>query len=199
MIPPSKTNDNKHPRRVVIAGGGTAGWMAAAAIARTLGRTVELTLVESDAIGTVGVGESTIPPLATYNRLLGIGEAEFMRETQATFKLGIMFDDWRVCDESYFHSFGLTGKDHWSAGFQHFWLHGRHKGHTQPYDDYCLELLAAAEGRFPRGPKGRRQARNLYWRRRNASRMSRQLVRDLVQLLLLAAESGARHRRMRDP
>ena len=149
------SNDNKHPRRVVIAGGGTAGWMAAAAIARTLGRTVELTLVESDAIGTVGVGESTIPPLSTYNRLLGINEAEFMRETQATFKLGIMFDNWRVRGESYFHSFGLTGKDHWSAGFQHFWLHGRTRGHEQPYDDYCLELIAAREGKFAHLPDDR--------------------------------------------
>jgi tryptophan halogenase len=135
-------------QRIVIAGGGTAGWMAAAAIARTMGRTVDLTLVESDAIGTVGVGESTIPPLVTYNRLLGINEADFMRATQATFKLGIMFDGWKTAGESYFHSFGLTGKDHWSAGFQHFWLYGQEKGHTQPYDDYCLELLAAAEGRF---------------------------------------------------
>jgi tryptophan halogenase len=139
-------------RRIVVAGGGTAGWMAAAAIARTMGRTVDLTLVESDAIGTVGVGESTIPPLVTYNRLLGINEAEFMRATQATFKLGIMFDGWKTAGESYFHSFGLTGKDHWSAGFQHFWLHGRDKGHLQPYDDYCLELLAAAEGRFAHLP-----------------------------------------------
>ncbi len=139
-------------RRIVIAGGGTAGWMAAAAIARTMGRTVDLTLVESDAIGTVGVGESTIPPLVTYNRLLGINEADFMRATQATFKLGIMFDGWKTAGESYFHSFGLTGKDHWSAGFQHFWLYGREKGHTQPYDDYCLELLAAAEGRFAHLP-----------------------------------------------
>jgi len=143
------------PRRIVIAGGGTAGWMAAAAIARTMGRTVDLTLVESDAIGTVGVGESTIPPLATFNRLLGINEADFMRATQATFKLGIMFDGWKTAGESYFHSFGLTGKDHWSAGFQHFWLYGRHKGHDQPYDDYCLELLAAAEGRFAHLPDER--------------------------------------------
>ncbi|WP_375404809.1 tryptophan halogenase family protein [uncultured Sphingomonas sp.] len=152
MSPQPQTNDNKHPRRIVVAGGGTAGWMAAAAIARTMGRAVELTLVESDAIGTVGVGESTIPPLATYNRLLGIGEAEFMRETQATFKLGIMFDDWRVRGESYFHSFGLTGKDHWSAGFQHFWLHGRSKGHDQSYDEYCLELIAARQGKFAHLP-----------------------------------------------
>ena len=131
-------------KRIVIAGGGTAGWMAAAAIARTLGRAVDLTLVESDAIGTIGVGESTIPPLVTYNRLLGINEAEFMRATQATFKLGIQFDNWREAGKSYFHSFGLTGKDHWSAGFQHFWLAARERGLASSYGDYCLELKAAA-------------------------------------------------------
>ena len=111
-------------RRIVIAGGGTAGWMTAAAIARTLGHAVELTLIESDAIGTIGVGESTIPPLVAYNRLLGINEAEFMRATQATFKLGIGFENWKEIGHRYFHSFGITGKDHWSAGFQHFWLNG---------------------------------------------------------------------------
>lgn len=142
-------------RRVVIAGGGTAGWMAAAAIARTMGRAVDLTLIESDAIGTIGVGESTIPPLVNYNRLLGINEAEFMRETQATFKLGILFDHWKEPGHSYFHSFGLTGKDHWSAGFQHFWLRGLEKGHSQPYDDYCLELKAALDGRFAHLPDDR--------------------------------------------
>ena len=135
-------SSEKRLRRIVIAGGGTAGWMAAAAICRTLGKTVDVTLVESDAIGTIGVGESTIPPLVTYNRLLKINEAEFMRATNATFKLGIMFDDWKDVGESYFHSFGLTGKDHWSAGFQHFWLHGLTKGHKQSYDDYCLELIS---------------------------------------------------------
>ncbi len=129
--------------------------MAAAAIARTFGRTVECTLVESEAIGTVGVGESTIPPLVNYNRLLGIPEAEFMRATQATFKLGILFDGWRNGADRYFHSFGLTGKDHWSAGFQHFWLHGLTRGHHQPYDDYCLELVAALEGRFAHLPDDR--------------------------------------------
>ena len=139
-------------RRVVIAGGGTAGWMTAAAIARTMGRTVDLTLIESDAIGTVGVGESTIPPLLSFNRLLGIDEAQFMRATQATFKLGILFDGWRNGRDRYFHSFGLTGKDHWSAGFQHFWLYGREKGHDQPYDDYCLELKAALDGKFAHLP-----------------------------------------------
>ncbi len=142
-------------RRVVIAGGGTAGWMAAAALARTLGEAIELTLVESDAIGTIGVGESTIPPLATYNRLLGIGEADFMRATQATFKLGIEFENWKVQGEKYFHSFGLTGLDHWSAGFQHFWMHGQTKGHKSSFDDYCLELKAAFASRFAHLPDNR--------------------------------------------
>jgi tryptophan 7-halogenase len=142
-------------RRIVIAGGGTAGWMAAAAIARTLGSAVDLTLVESEAIGTIGVGESTIPPLVNFNRLLGINEADFMRATQATFKLGILFDGWKDGTDRYFHSFGLTGKDHWSAGFQHFWLYGQSKGHAQPYDDYCLELMAALEGKFAHLPEDR--------------------------------------------
>ncbi|MDB5679320.1 tryptophan halogenase family protein [Sphingomonas bacterium] len=140
------------PRRIVVAGGGTAGWMAAAAIARTMGRTVEVTLIESDAIGTIGVGESTIPPLVTYNRLLGINEADFMRATSATFKLGILFDNWKEPGHRYFHSFGATGKDHWSAGFQHFWLYGQTRGHEQSYDDYCLELIAALDGKFAHLP-----------------------------------------------
>lgn len=143
------------PRRIVIAGGGTAGWMTAAALARTLGPVAEVTLVESEQIGTIGVGESTIPPLVTYNRLLGINEAEFMRATQATFKLGINFENWRVPGENYFHSFGGTGKDHWSAGFQHFWLNGRERGHTAPYGEYCLELKAAEAGKFAHLPDDR--------------------------------------------
>ena len=143
------------PRRIVIAGGGTAGWMTAAALARTLGPVAEVTLVESEQIGTIGVGESTIPPLVTYNRLLCINEAEFMRATQATFKLGINFENWRVPGENYFHSFGGTGKDHWSAGFQHFWLNGLERGHTDPYGEYCLELKAAEAGKFAHLPDDR--------------------------------------------
>ncbi|MEI9903885.1 MAG: tryptophan halogenase family protein [Asticcacaulis sp.] len=141
--------------RVVIAGGGTAGWMMAAAIARTLGKTVDLTLVESEAIGTIGVGESTIPPLVVFNRILGIPEPEFMRETQATFKLGILFDNWKTPESRYFHSFGTSGRDHWSAGFQHFWLEGLARGHKQSYDDYCLELVAGMEGKFAHLPEDR--------------------------------------------
>lgn len=142
-------------QRVVIAGGGTAGWMTAAALAHTLGDVIDLTLVESEAIGTIGVGESTIPPIILFNRLLGINEAEFMRATQATFKLGIKFENWKDIGESYFHSFGTTGKDHWAAGFQHFWLHGLTRGHHHSYDEYCLELKAALAGKFAHLPDDR--------------------------------------------
>jgi len=101
------------------------------------------------------VGESTIPPLLLFNRLLGIGEADFMRATKATFKLGIKFENWKDVGDSYFHSFGSVGKDHWSAGFQHFWLHGLQNGHTHSLDDYCLELKAALEGKFAHLPDER--------------------------------------------
>ena len=142
--------------RIVIVGGGTAGWMTAAALSRLAEkRTVAITLIESEAIGTVGVGEATIPPIVEFNQLLGIDEREMMAATQATFKLGINFEHWRVPGESYFHSFGGTGKDHWSAGFQHFWMHGRAQGHDAPYGDYCLELQAAQASRFSHLPDDR--------------------------------------------
>ena len=147
--------NDRRKQRIVVAGGGTAGWMTAAALARTLGDAIELMLVESDAIGTIGVGESTIPPMALFNRLLGISEADFMRATKATFKLGIKFENWKDIGHSYFHSFGTTGTDHWSAGFQHFWLHGQTRGHHHSYDDYCLELKAALDGKFAHLPEER--------------------------------------------
>jgi tryptophan halogenase len=144
---------NSGIKKVVIAGGGTAGWMAAATVSKILGKVVEVTLIESDEIGTVGVGEATIPPLITFHRLLDIKEQEFMAATQATFKLGIGFENWRDLGEDYIHSFGLTGNDHWTAGFQHFWLRDRERGSTVPFGDYCLELRAAEESRFAHLPK----------------------------------------------
>ncbi|WJI15600.1 tryptophan 7-halogenase [Pseudoxanthomonas winnipegensis] len=135
-------------KRVVIAGGGTAGWMAAAALSRTLGKVLDITLVESEEIGTVGVGEATIPTLVTFHRLLDIDEQAFMAATGATIKLGIQFEGWREPGQDYIHSFGTTGKDHWTAGFQHFWMKGRQRGLARDYGDYCLELRAAQEQRF---------------------------------------------------
>lgn len=140
-------------RRVVIAGGGTAGWMAAAGLSRTLGKALQVTLVESEEIGTIGVGEATIPPLMTYHRLLEINEQEFMAATQATIKLGIEFENWRDVGHRYFHSFGATGKDHWTANFVHFWLRGRQEGVATDYDEYCVELLAGLENRFAHLPR----------------------------------------------
>jgi len=140
--------------KVVIAGGGTAGWMVAAALSRTLGKALDIKLVESDEIGTVGVGEATIPTLVTFHRLLDINEQEFMAATQATFKLGIGFENWRDVNQNYIHSFGTTGKDHWTAGFQHFWLKGRQRNLAGDYGDYCVELKAALENKFAHLPRG---------------------------------------------
>ena len=106
--------------KVVIAGGGTAGWMAACALSTRLGRLLDITLVESDAIGTVGVGEATIPPMRNFHRLMNIDEQEFMRETQATFKLGIEFDNLGEKGDSYIHSFGEIGQRSWMAEFHEF-------------------------------------------------------------------------------
>ncbi|WP_269533660.1 tryptophan halogenase family protein [Chitinimonas sp. BJYL2] len=141
-------------RRVVIAGGGTAGWMMAALMSKLLGARLEIRLVESEEIGTVGVGEATIPALHTFHELLGIDEVEFMTATQATIKLGIQFENWKQIGENYIHSFGMTGKDHWSAGFQHFWLKAHKQNMARPYGDYCLELRAAEMDRFAHLPRG---------------------------------------------
>jgi tryptophan halogenase len=139
-------------RRVVIAGGGTAGWMAAAAISKILGKELQITLVESEQIGTVGVGEATIPPLVTFHRLMEIDERAFMAATQGAIKLGILFEHWREIGHRYFHSFGTTGRDHWTAGFQHFWLRGRDRGLASDYADYNVESVAAREKRFAHLP-----------------------------------------------
>jgi len=139
-------------RRVVIAGGGTAGWMAAAALSKTLGKVIDLTLVESDEIATVGVGEATIPSMITFHNLLELSEPEFMAATQATFKLGISFENWRDVNQDYIHSFGTTGTDHWSAGFQHFWRKGVAHGLASDYGDYCRELKASLLDRFAHLP-----------------------------------------------
>ena len=139
--------------KVVIAGGGTAGWMAAASLAKLLGKTLDITLVESDEIGTVGVGEATIPTLLTLHELLKIKEQDFLRAVQGTFKLGISFESWRDLGEDYIHSFGWTGQDSWAAGFQHFWLKGRKMGISREFGEYCKEWLAARQNRFAVMPK----------------------------------------------
>jgi tryptophan halogenase len=139
-------------KHVVIAGGGTAGWMTAAAIAKTIGQHIKVTLIESDEIGTVGVGEATIPTLLYFHQLLKINEAEFLKATNGTYKLGINFENWRNINEDYLHAFGVTGQDCWAAGFQHFWLKGRQKGIAGDFGDYCLEQVAAINNKFAQLP-----------------------------------------------
>lgn len=144
-------------KRIVIVGGGTAGWMAAACLSKILGRDLyEITLVESDDIGTVGVGEATIPQIHFFNKVLDINEDDFIRETNATIKLGIRFVDWKSVGESYFHPFGSFGLDMDGVLFSHFWLRWVASGGDPDSAIFNVETLAAREGRFARTPAGHR-------------------------------------------
>lgn len=140
-------SENKKTK-VVIAGGGTAGWLTAFSLATRLGNLLDITLVESDQIGTVGVGEATIPTMRSFHQLMGINEQEFMSATQATFKLGIQFENWGCKDENYLHSFGEIGQRAWMAEFHAFWMAAKESGYSAGLDDFCLELKAAREGKF---------------------------------------------------
>ncbi|GAA4755883.1 tryptophan 7-halogenase [Sphingomonas daechungensis] len=140
--------DGQKIKRIVIAGGGTAGWIAAYALVNQLGGLLDITLVESDEIGTVGVGESTIPTARTFHEYMGIDEADFVRATGSTFKLGISFEDWAREGDRYIHSFGAIGRSTWMVDFHHFWLRAHELGIAQDIGPYCLEHEAAAQGRF---------------------------------------------------
>ena len=139
--------------KVVIAGGGTAGWMAAMALSRQMHELLEIVLVESEDIGTVGVGEATIPPMRVFHKLLRIDEQEFMCATEATFKLGIQFENWGKQGDKYLHAFGRIGKETWMADFIHFWLRGRNLGVAGELGEYCLEWKAARDHKFGLDPK----------------------------------------------
>jgi tryptophan halogenase len=132
--------------RIVVLGGGTAGWMTAAALATGLkGKTVEL--VESEDIGTVGVGEATFPSIRAYHQILGISEADFLRATNGTFKLGIRFRDWRVRGEDYYHTFGDFGQ---LSGSEALW--GQYRRHVNAglgaFGEQCLPTVMAMQDRF---------------------------------------------------
>jgi tryptophan halogenase len=136
-------------RKIVIVGGGTAGWMTAAAAARFLagaGRTI--TLIESEAIGTVGVGEGTIPPMLEFNFMLGISERDFLRETKATFKLGIEFVGWGAEGERYFHPFGHLGRSLNGVDFHQLWLKFRGRPNIGALAGYSMSSIAALSHRF---------------------------------------------------
>lgn len=135
---------------IVIVGGGSAGWMTAAALSRFLPTHVAITLVESDAIGTVGVGEATIPNIATFNAMLGIDEDEFLSATGGTFKLGIEFRDWGRLGERYMHPFGQFGYDLAGTDFHHFWMRQRAEGVPHELAEYSLNTKAAYADKFAR-------------------------------------------------
>lgn len=144
----TQANRTDAPYRIVIAGGGTAGWMAAAAFARFFRRGADIRLVESEAIGTVGVGEATIPQIRLFNDNLGVDEADFLRRTQGTFKLGIDFVDWVEPGSRYFHGFGSLGRGLGILPFYQFWLRYRGEGGALDLWEFTANAIAARENRF---------------------------------------------------
>jgi tryptophan halogenase len=135
---------------LVIAGGGTAGWMTAAALSKLLKGQVRITLVESEEIGTVGVGEATIPMIQLYNKVLEIDEDEFVRATQGSFKLGIEFVDWGRVGERYMHAFGRFGQDLATVPFEQYWLKMHQAGKAADLGEYAITRVAAHRNRFMR-------------------------------------------------
>lgn len=136
--------------KLIIVGGGTAGWMSAALISRLFKDSLEIELIESDAIGTVGVGEATIPPIQVFNDLAGVDEKQFLRDTKATIKLAIEFQDWGALGDRYLHGFGFVGRNVGAISFQHVYLKALAAGVAGPLSDYSLNNLAAGAGRFNR-------------------------------------------------
>lgn len=136
-------------KKVVIVGGGTAGWLTAALLQKVIGPSIHIELVESEDIGTVGVGEATIPPIRLVNQVLGINEAEFIKETNATIKLAIRFENWRVNGEDYYHTFGAPGRSMAFCHFHHFWQRAKQEcGEKHSLWDYDLNYLCCEAGKF---------------------------------------------------
>jgi len=140
--------DRPKPMKVVVLGGGTAGWMSAAALAGLLKDLVEVELVESEDIGIVGVGEATLPHIRGYVENLGIDEASFMKATHATFKLGIDFQDFGRIGESYIHPFGSFGEEVAGVPFHHYWLELERRGLAESFGNYSLGVSAALAKKF---------------------------------------------------
>lgn len=172
--------------------------MTAAALGRLLPKTLQISLLESEQIGTIGVGESTIPPLQTFHQYIGVDEREFVKATDATFKLGIDFQNWKNDNSRYFHSFGWTGQDTWAYGFQHYWLKANQQGHSTSYSDYCLELQAAYQNKFAINPKDKLNyayhidsARYSYFLRKRAEKDGVKRIEGIAKKVNLDANSGA--------
>lgn len=134
---------------VCIVGGGTSGWMSAALLSKILGASYNITLIESEEIGTIGVGEATIPAIKAFNRLIDIDEAAFLRATQGTFKLGIEFVNWSHLGSRYFHAFGKVGKDLGWLRLHHYWLKMRSLDpRFEDFEAFCVNTMIARSNRF---------------------------------------------------
>ena len=143
--------NDRRIRSVVIVGGGTAGWMAAAALSKSLtGMDVRLRLIESPRVDPVGVGEATIPPIMDFIRQLGIDEGHLVREIKATYKLGVGFREWTRDGHFYFHPFGPAGPGMGNIPFQAYWLKMLLEGKAEPLEEYSIQAMAALRGRFAR-------------------------------------------------
>ena len=135
-------------RKILIVGGGSSGWMTAALFGKLFQGLYDIELVESEAIGTVGVGEATIPAIKKFNELLALDEAEFMQRTQATFKLGIEFVDWTRKGHRYIHGFGVIGQDWEWLRCHHYWLRANQRGRARDFADYSINTAAALSNKF---------------------------------------------------
>ena len=142
--------NGKPIRKIIIVGGGTAGWMTASLMVKILGNALDITLVESSQIGTVGVGEATIPPIVDFNNALNINEGEFLKATHGTIKLGIQFENWARHGDRYMHAFGSIGKDFPFCNFHHFWVKSVLDGMESDLWDYSLNFQAAAHNKYTR-------------------------------------------------
>ena len=153
---------NRSLRRIVIVGGGSAGWMAAAALSTAVSKACRITVIESDEIGTVGVGEATIPPIQVFNRTLGLDEADFLKRTQGSFKLGIQFVNWAQQGHSYFHPFGPHGFQFDLSPLHQYWLKSRHREGAPAIDEYSMAWAAASRGRFDKPSRDSRQVQSTF-------------------------------------
>lgn len=140
----------KSLRKIAIVGGGSSGWMTAALLARLFQGLYEITLIESEEIATIGVGEATIPAIKKYNDLLGLDENEFMQRTQASFKLGIRFEGWLRADDAYVHGFGVIGQDLEWLRMHHYWLKLHAQGRADPFIDFSINTASVATNKFMR-------------------------------------------------
>lgn len=156
------TDSNRNIKKIAIVGGGSAGWMTAAALSNALQGACDITLVESEEIGVVGVGEATIPPIKLFNQTLGIKEAEFVSRTEGSFKLGIQFVDWAEKGHSYFHPFGDYGAPFDSVQLYQYYLKAKSEGLTDPIDEYSLAWVMAKHGKFSVPSHDRRMVQSTF-------------------------------------